>query len=510
MIGTGRSRKWDCHFEQLSMPCVLSACSLIISGQDNDTLPPQQPTAASVNEQLMTGDNDVELDDACSAEDGGVDGEIDAVDEAGLSVDDENGDDADLNNDEMQQEESTVQEGQESNKDDPLNCNGVKWSVVSNVSEDTRVQPCYRATILWDNNTEEEKRTVLDYFKLSFPMQIIDNIVEWTSQAMPPGKRGISSATILKLFGYLLALTRTTSRRKNLFSECDGLFPVPRIGTRFGLYQHRTDRLLQALRFYPLTDVDINDKWRRLIDAFNASCAELFYLSWQICVDESMSAWRGKDGNCCSDGLPHVSKIDRKLKGVGTELKDVADAESEVIIQIEIQEGKEEMNKKEYMDVYKKASTSQVLRLTKPWHGAGRAVYADSAFASVTTAIACRQKGLHFTGLVKTARTKFPKKFLDSWEYKELGDSVTLVAQHDGCPLIAHGWGDKVRKNFISTRSVTLDGRPSDKRRWREMLDADGNEVGRTEAYVKHVKRSKLVEQYFDSASVIDINNHVR
>ena len=162
------------------------------------------------------------------------------------------------------------------------------------------------------------------------------------------------------------------------------------------------------------------------------------------------------------------------------------------------------------MDVYKKAGTAQVLRLTKPWHGTGRAVYTDSAFASVTTAIACRQKGLHFTGLVKTATTKFPKKFLDSWEYKELGDSVTLVAQHDGYPLIAHGWGDKVRKNFIFTRSVTLDGQPSNKRRWREMLDADGNKVGLTEAYVKHVKRSKLVKEYFDSASVIDINNHVR
>ena len=271
--------------------------------------------------------------------------------------------------------------------------------------------------------------------------------------------------------------------------------------------------LLRALRFYPLTDVDINDKWSsvcRLIDAFNLRRAELFYPSWQICVDESMSVWRGKDGNFCSDGLPHVSKIDRKPKGVGTELKDAADAESKVIIQIEIQEGKEEMTKKEYMDVYKKAGTAQVLRLTKPWHGTGRAVYADSAFASVTTAIACRQKGLRFTGLVKTATTKFPKKFLDSWEYKELGDSVTLVVQHDGYPLIAHGWGDKVRKNFISTRSVTLDGWPFNKRRWREMLDADGNEVGLTEAYVKHVNRSKLVEEYFDSASVIDINNHVR
>ncbi|KAL5502949.1 hypothetical protein EMCRGX_G009811 [Ephydatia muelleri] len=278
-------------------------------------------------------------------------------------------------------------------KDDPLHCNGVKWSVVSNVSEDTRAQPCYRAMILWDNNTEEEKRTVLDYFKLSFPMQIIDNIVEWTSQAMPPGKRGINSATILKLFGYLRALTRTTSRRRNLFSECDGLFPAPCFGTRFGLSQHRTDMLLRALRFYPLTDVDINDKWssvRRLIDAFNLRRAEVFYPSWQICVDESISAWRGKDGNFCSDGLPHVSKIDRKPKGVGTELKDAADAES------------------------KKAGTAQVLRLTKPWHGTGRAVYADSAFASVTTAIACRQKGLHFTGLVKTATTKFLKKLIST------------------------------------------------------------------------------------------------
>ena len=452
MIGTGRSRKWNCYFEELSISRALSARSLIISGQDTlppqqltpasvnecsliisgqDTIPPQQLTPASVNEQ---GDNDAELD-----EEEGVDEMVDGENEDITAID-ENGD-----ADEMQQEESAVQENQESSKNDPLNCNGVLWSVVSNnVSEDTRVQPCYRAMILWDTNTEEEKRTVLDYFKLSFPMQMMDSIVAWTSQATPPGKKGINSGTILKLFGYLLALTRTTARRRNLFSECDGLFPAPRFGARFGLSQHRTDMLLRSLRFCPLTDVDKNDKWspvRRLIDGFNLRRVELFYPSWQICVDESMSAWRGKDGNFCSDGLPHVSKIERKPKGVGTELKDAADTETKVIIQLEIQEGKEEMEKKEYMDVYKKAGTAQVLRLTKPWHGTGRAVYADSAFASVTTAIACRQKGLHFTGLVKTATTKFPKKFLDSWEYKELGDSVTLVAQHDGYPLIAHGWG---------------------------------------------------------------------
>ena len=40
-----------------------------------------------------------------------------------------------------------------------------------------------------------------------------------------------------------------------------------------------------------------------------------------------MSAWRGKDGNVCSDGLPYVSKIEGKPKGIGTELKDAADSE---------------------------------------------------------------------------------------------------------------------------------------------------------------------------------------
>lgn len=38
----------------------------------------------------------------------------------------------------------------------------------------------------------------------------------------------------------------------------------------------------------------------------------------------------------------------------------------------------------------------------------------------------------------------------------------------------------------------------------------DGNELGQTEIYLKHVKRSKLVEEYFDTAGVIDIHNHCR
>ena len=118
------------------------------------------------------------------------------------------------------------------------------------------MQPSYRAMILWENYTEEENRTVLDYFKLSFPLQMMDSVVAWSSQATPPWKKGIYSGTM-----FLLASTRTTARRRNLFSLCDGLFPAPCFGARFGLCQHCTYMLLRSLRFCPLTDVDNNDNW---------------------------------------------------------------------------------------------------------------------------------------------------------------------------------------------------------------------------------------------------------
>ena len=73
----------------------------------------------------------------------------------------------------------------------------------------------------------------------------------------------------------------------------------------------------------------------------------------QLCI----SAWRGKDGNYCSDGMPHA----RKPKGVGAELKDAVCATTQVIIALDILEGKEAMAIKKYMQEWKKIGTAQVL-----------------------------------------------------------------------------------------------------------------------------------------------------
>ena len=43
-----------------------------------------------------------------------------------------------------------------------------------------------------------------------------------------PSSIPVSRGELFKLLGFLLALTRTHSKRRDLFSVCDGLFPAPK------------------------------------------------------------------------------------------------------------------------------------------------------------------------------------------------------------------------------------------------------------------------------------------
>ena len=98
-------------------------------------------------------------------------------------------------------------------------------------------------------------------------------------------------------------------------------------------------------------------------------------------------------------------KIEKKPRGGGG-----ACAQTKVIL--DIRQGKQVMASKGYVEEYTKAGTAVVLCLTQPWHGSGQVIKGvRTAFASVTTAVACQDKGLHFTGLVKTAAQTFPHVF---------------------------------------------------------------------------------------------------
>ena len=109
---------------------------------------------------------------------------------------------------------------------------------------------------------------------------------------------------------------------------------------------------------------------------------------------------------------------------------------------------------------------------------------------------------------MKTATTKFPMDHFKHHDmYKEQGDHHVLTACINGHPYIACGWSDSTRKHFISTHNTTLEGNPHGKRHWREI---DSDDISGTEVCIRYTKRPKVVEDYIESAKVVDVHNHAR
>lgn len=227
-----------------------------------------------------------------------------------------------------------------------------------------------------------------------------------------------------------------------------------------------------------------------------------------------MSAWLGLEGFECKWAIPHKTKIMRKPKGVGCELKSCADCETKVLLRLEIMEGKVPMSTKDFVQEYG-ASTAVALRLTKEYFGSGRTVIADSAFSSVKTAEALLQRGLHFIGCVKTASRRFPMAYCTEF----FKDAANLRGQHctlqsevpcaggATAPIFAVSWKDKKMKNFIASRGTTLQGSPHLRLRHRRPTEG---EAGHTIREQLEVARPAVVEKYFQGFSAIDVHDHYR
>lgn len=139
-------------------------------------------------------------------------------------------------------------------------------------------------------------------------------------------------------------------------SEC---VQRPDLQRTCGISRHRFDDIIRALRLGDFTDEDARrDPWVRIdgfINAFNERRIRsitpglpfqnhnglTFSSGRTLLVDESMSLWLGADGKHQSHGMPHVTKIKRKPRGIGGELKNLADASSRIMLKLEIQKGKE-------------------------------------------------------------------------------------------------------------------------------------------------------------------------
>jgi len=204
--------------------------------------------------------------------------------------------------------------------------------------------------------------------------------------------------------------------------------------------KNRWKAVRSALAFGPSDDASFDrDEWcfiDPMVTAFNEQMADVVNPGWLLCVDETMSAWRGKQGKRDSKKCPKLSWVPRKPEPLGTELKTAGCALSGMIITIEICKGKETHKDLEFFKEKSRFdgseyghTTATTLRLIKPWFGTQRVLGGDSWFASVKTAEACAERGTYFVGDVKTATRRFCGAALDEATGHESGAWATYTSE---------------------------------------------------------------------------------
>ena len=153
---------------------------------------------------------------------------------------------------------------------------------------------------------------------------------------------------------------------------------------------------------------------RGFVCAFNHRRATLITPGERLLIDECMLWWLGKDGKWTIVGMPHVTKIIRKPRGIGMEMKSLADGITGILLQLEIMEGAAAQALKPHSQHGQ--GTAVCLRLTTPWHGQGRCLVGDSAFGSVKSCVQMAAVGFDTWFQVKTAQREYPLAYLRRWQ----------------------------------------------------------------------------------------------
>eukprot|EP00122_Pirum_gemmata_P010877 Pgem_evm1s10068 len=286
-----------------------------------------------------------------------------------------------------------------------LNPHGQLWSADTFVNQSWRIgDNCnsYRPSLSWNRNLDGLEKTPLHYFELMFPTgpPLKWMIKHTNTNLLGSGYRQTDKFEFFKLIGLLFAMTVTQVRKRRDYwsKESDGVTVGLDYEGRFHMTRHRFETLMKCVSFTTVPSLDVDyevDDWRLvkpLIDDMNEQWAKSIIPGLYLCIDECMCAWKGRDGKYYGVfGLPHVTKIARKPKGVGLELKALACGVCGLLLVLEIQECKASMAVKDFVPEFG-SGTALCLRLTKNYWNSNRIVCGDSAFSSVKTAHQMRNK----------------------------------------------------------------------------------------------------------------------
>ena len=404
---------------------------------------------------------------------------------------------------------------------DLLNPHQLQWSLVEEIIIAPDISTA-RARLEWPDGAQRgDIRTEMEYFKLLYPMEHIPETLRLTNASLRPNHAPLTKQELFVFIGLMIGVAA------NPAYTIKQLFGVEAMNSRirkcpdfsdlmsYQRYSAISSHLIFATPPEAGSEEAQHGFWavQPLIDAFNANRSQTVIPGSKLCVDESMTKW--KTAVIIANGvpIPCIVKMKAKPEPVGMMTKNIACAETGIMLRLEMVTNPEESRRKEFNDRVP-AGTGYLLRLSRPWWASNRHIVADAGFASATAAVELRRKGLHFTGIVKGAHRLFPKRYLETREYDHRGSHKACTATKDNVALRAIGWNEgkadgsgRIKpKTYISTCGTTVDGPPHLKRRYAR-YQVRGSQVMRE--YTVPVPRPELVSSYYDGAQAIDVHNHL-
>ena len=209
----------------------------------------------------------------------------------------------------------------------------------------------------------------------------------------------------------------------------DGIFPAWNLG-----------RFMPRLQFENITDSislsespDDEEQILTYINVLNSSFQDALVPSSTIVLDESMI-------KAYHYGMIAKKKIIRKPRPIGVELKNLADGETCIVLNIEKHGTKETMAQTEFTNELG-STTAVSLRLTKPYWATGRLVLGDAWFGSVKCCNELLKRGLFSIMVVKNNHKLFPTSCLTTNVTNGDGEII-------GEELIDHELDDIVNGTF--------------------------------------------------------------
>jgi len=302
------------------------------------------------------------------------------------------------------------------------------------------------------------KREV-DYWKLMFPPKTLNdqlsftnrNIMQWNAShtdiapVSPAEKWELVRVKGLRLAMALQPVKRPVKWYWQKEADPEDVFIPPNFGERYGMSRERFEKLEQFTQYCERQVGESADMWwpvREVVSAFNLRRNAALTPGLFVTIDESGSWWTGRDGNkvpaFMKDGAcPHVTFMKKKPRKHFVELKNVADVDSGVMLQLELQEGAAVMAAKPFVRQYGH-HVAWSLRLLS---GAGllqswRVLIGDAAFGSVTAVKTLLKHGMHSMMIVKNAHTLYPiaefrlwsKRFDPKQNHSHRGSSLIYTA----------------------------------------------------------------------------------